>query len=208
MTDKRHAPATLRNREPIRRVLAELLTDGMAVLEIGSGTGEHAAAFAGAFPGVTWQPSDPDPAGRASIAAWAAEADSPNLCPPVDLDVTAGPLPAALEGGFDLVLAVNLIHIAPWAVCPALMGTAARALRPGGRLMLYGPFKVDGAHTAPSNAAFDAQLRLTDPDYGVRDLDAVTAAAAGHGLAFARQVAMPSNNLSVIYQRAGGEANR
>lgn len=207
MTEKHHAPATLRNREPIRTVLAELLADGMAVLEIGSGTGEHAAVFAAAFPGVTWQPSDPDPAGRASIAAWAAEARCPNLRPPLALDVTEGPLPTALASGFDLVLAVNLVHIAPWAVCTALMNVSARALRSGGRLMLYGPFKIGGAHTAPSNAAFDAQLRMTDPDYGVRDLEAVTTAAARHGLAFERQVAMPANNLSIIFRLTGGDAS-
>lgn len=206
MTDKRHAPATLRNREPIRAVLADLLDDGTSVLEIGSGTGEHAAFFAGAFPGVTWQPSDPDPASRASIAAWAAEAGRPTLGPALALDVTAGPLPEALRARFDLVLAVNLIHIAPWAVCPALMAAAAQALKPGGRLMLYGPFMIDGAHTAPSNAAFDAQLRSTDPDWGVRDLGEVAAAASRQGLALERQVAMPSNNLSVIFRLGAGEA--
>lgn len=201
--DKRTAPATERNREPIRAVLAELLRDGAAVLELGAGTGEHAVVFAAAFPEAIWQPSDIDPECLASIAAWSAEADCPNLRPALTLDVTARPWPVALNGGFDLVLSVNLIHIAPWSVCEALLAGAALSLKPGGRLMLYGPFKLSGVHTAPSNAAFDAQLRMMDPAFGVRDLGAVADRAAEHGLSLERRIEMPANNLSVLFRRPG-----
>ena len=198
---KRTAPAAQRNREPIRAVLAGLLADGAAVLEIGAGTGEHAVAFAASFPSVAWQPSDAEPECLSSITAWAAEANCPNLRPAMALDVTKRPWPAELVGQFDLALSVNLIHIAPWRVCEALVEGAALSLKPGGRLMLYGPFMLDGTHTAPSNATFDAQLRAMDPAFGVRDLGAVTKAAAQHGLTLERRVAMPANNLSVIFRR-------
>ncbi len=193
---RRFAPAAARNREPILAVLREHLPASGTALEIASGSGEHAVAFAAAFPSLVWQPSDPDPANRASIAAWIAAEGTPNLLPPIDLDATAEIWPLATA---DAVVCINMIHIAPWAACLGLLRGAARLLAPGGLLYLYGPFKRDSAHTAPSNAAFDESLRARDPAWGIRDLGEVSEAAAG----FARPavVAMPANNLSVLFRR-------
>lgn len=193
---RRFAPAAARNREPILAVLRGHLPASGTALEIASGSGEHAVAFAAAFPSLVWQPSDPDPANRASIAAWIAAEGSPNLLPPVDLDATAEIWPLATA---DAVLCINMIHIAPWAACIGLLRGAARLLAPGGLLYLYGPFKRDGAHTAPSNAAFDESLRARDPAWGVRDLDEVSEAA--EGFVPPTVVAMPANNLSVLFRR-------
>jgi SAM-dependent methyltransferase len=193
---RRFAPAAARNREPILDVLRAHLPASGTALEIASGSGEHAVAFAAAFPTLVWQPSDPDPANRASIAAWIAAAGTPNLLPPIDLDATAEIWPLATA---DAVVCINMIHIAPWAACLGLLRGAARLLAPGGLLYLYGPFKRDGAHTAPSNAAFDESLRARDPAWGVRDLDEVREAA--EGFAPPTVVAMPANNLSVLFRR-------
>ncbi|MBL8830760.1 MAG: DUF938 domain-containing protein [Rhodospirillales bacterium] len=193
---RRQAPAVARNREPILAVLREHLPARGTALEIASGSGEHAVAFAAAFPGMIWQPSDPDPANRASIAAWIASDGGPNLLPPIAVDATAENWPLATA---DAILCINMIHIAPWAACLGLMRGAARLLAPGGLLYLYGPFMRDGAHTAPSNAAFDESLRARDPAWGVRDLGDVIAAA--EGFASPTVVAMPANNLSVLFRR-------
>ncbi len=193
---RRQAPAVARNREPILDVLRERLPASGTALEIASGSGEHALAFAAAFPTLVWQPSDPDPANRASIAAWIASDGGPNLLPPLALDATAEIWPLATA---DAVLCINMIHIAPWAACLGLMRGAARLLAPGGLLYLYGPFMRDGAHTAPSNASFDESLRARDPAWGVRDLADVIAAA--EGFASPTVVAMPANNLSVLFRR-------
>jgi SAM-dependent methyltransferase len=193
---RRFAPAAARNREPILDVLRAHLPASGTALEIASGSGEHAVAFAAAFPTLVWQPSDPDPANRASIAAWIAAAGTPNLLPPIDLDATAEIWPLATA---DAVVCINMIHIAPWAACLGLLRGAARLLAPGGLLYLYGPFKRDGAHTAPSNAAFDESLRARDPAWGVRDLGEVIEAA--EGFAPPAVVAMPANNLSVLFRR-------
>jgi SAM-dependent methyltransferase len=193
---RRFAPAAARNREPILDVLRAHLPASGTALEIASGSGEHAVAFAAAFPTLVWQPSDPDPANRESIAAWIAAAGAPNLLPPIDLDTTGEVWPLATA---DAVVCINMIHIAPWDACLGLMRGAARLLAPGGLLYLYGPFMRDGAHTAPSNAAFDESLRARDPAWGVRDLGEVSEAAQG----FARPavIAMPANNLSVLFRR-------
>lgn len=191
---RRHAPATLRNRDPILAVLRRVLPARGVVLEIASGSGEHAAYFAPAFPALAWQPSDTDPGARASIAAWCERLST--VRPPLAVDVTAD------DWGIDAVdaiVCVNMIHIAPWPACEGLLRGAARRLPPGGVLYLYGPYRVGGVHTTPSNAAFDAQLRAQDPSWGVRDLDEVTALAAAHGLAQRETVAMPANNLSVVF---------
>jgi len=193
---RRFAPAAARNREPILDVLRAHLPASGTALEIASGSGEHAVAFAAAFPSMVWQPSDPDPANRASIAAWIAAAGTPNLLPPIDLDATTEIWPLATA---DAVVCINMIHIAPWAACLGLMRGAARLLAPGGLLYLYGPFRRFGAHTAPSNAAFDESLRARDPAWGVRDLDEVREAA--EGFAPPTVVAMPANNLSVLFRR-------
>jgi SAM-dependent methyltransferase len=195
---RRFAPAAARNREPIRDVLRGCLPASGTVLEVASGSGEHAIAFAAAFPGLVWQPSDPDPANRASIAAW-IEASAPgNLLAPLALDATSARWP--LESA-DAVVCINMIHIAPWAACLGLVAGAARLLAPGGLLFLYGPFRRDGAHTAPSNASFDADLRARNPEWGVRDLGEVSAAAEAAGFGPAETVAMPANNLSVLFRR-------
>jgi Protein of unknown function (DUF938) len=200
---KRHAPATSRNREPIGDVLRTFLPERGTVLEIGAGSGEHAVAFAAAFPGVIWQPTDADPEGLASIAAWRADADCPNLLPPFFLDVRHRPWSAGAGAPsvYDAVVSINMIHIAPWEACRGLMVGAADALRPDGTLLLYGPFMIGGRHTAPSNAWFDDSLRAMDPRFGVRDVDKVAAEAEGNGLTLHRQVAMPANNLSLIFRR-------
>ncbi|MFC7475387.1 DUF938 domain-containing protein [Dankookia sp. GCM10030260] len=197
---RRHAPTVARNRDPILEVLRRHLPETGTLLEVSAGTGEHAAYFAAAFPGLVWQPTDPDPAARASIAAWAREAKLNNLRPPLALDAAAEDWPVARA---DAVLCINMIHIAPWAAGLGLLRGAARLLPPGGTLILYGPYKRGGAHTAPSNAAFDAGLRAQDPDWGVRDLEAVAAEAAAAGFGPPEVVEMPANNLTLIFRRAG-----
>lgn len=199
MTDaRRHAPAAARNREPILAVLRRHLPETGLVLEVSSGTGEHAVHFAAALPGLTWQPSDPDPDARASIAAWAAEAGLPNLRPPLALDAATEDWPVARA---DAVLCINMIHIAPWAAGLGLLRGAARRLPPGGPLILYGPYRRGGRHTAPSNAAFDAGLRAQDPRWGVRNLEAVAEAAAATGFGPPSVEEMPANNLTVVFRR-------
>lgn len=196
---RRFAPATDRNRDPILAVLSRVLPARGLVLEIASGSGQHAAYFAPRLPGRTWQPSDADPAALASIAAWRAHDPCEALLPPLELDVTRSPWPLSAA---DAVVSVNLIHIAPWAACVALLEGAARLLRSGSVLYLYGPFMRDGAHTAPSNAAFDEGLRARDPAWGVRDLADVAEVARRAGFALEELVEMPANNLSVVFRRA------
>jgi len=195
----RSSPAALRNREPIAAVLAEVLPPSGLVLEIASGTGEHAVCFAGAFPGLTWQPSDRDEEALTSIAARVAHEGPPNLRPPLRLDVTARPWPVAHAAA---IVCINMIHIAPWAACEALMAGAGELLPPEAPLYLYGPYKREGKHTAPSNAAFDEGLRARDPAWGVRDEADVRAAAARCGLAFEAMIAMPANNFSLVFRRS------
>jgi SAM-dependent methyltransferase len=195
---KRHAPATERNRRPILEVLRPLLRDGALVLEVASGTGQHAAFFAGELPGVVWQPSDADPDNLASIEAWRGEAALANLREAVVLDATAEWWPIARA---DAVVCINMIHIAPWAACEGLVRGAGRVLGEGGVLHLYGPFRIGGALPAPSNVAFDASLRARDPAWGVRELDEVTALAGAQGLVREAVVAMPANNHSVVFRR-------
>lgn len=203
MAAKRYAPATARNREPILEVLRALWPAPPAgapqrVLEIAAGTGEHAVHFARNLPHVQWQPSDLDRDAIASITAWRAEAALANLCAPVVLDVCAQPWPGGTPTG---IFCANMIHIAPWSCTLGLMDGAQRLLVPGGLLVLYGPFAIEREHTAPSNAAFDDDLRRRDPSWGVRDLVDVTRAAEGCGLHEQRRVAMPANNLIVVFER-------
>lgn len=193
--DRRHAPATARNRDPILAVLRDELPASGTVLEVASGTGEHAAWFAAALPGLTWQPTDGDAASLASIRSWTE--DLPNVRPPVVLDAASDDWPV---DGVDAVFCANMIHISPWASGLGLLAGAARRLPPGAPLVLYGPYQT-GADTAPSNLAFDASLRARDPSWGVRDLDAVLAAAAAVGLDHTRTVTMPANNLILVLRR-------
>jgi SAM-dependent methyltransferase len=191
---RRHAPATERNREPIAAVLAGLLPATGRVLEVASGTGEHVAAFARRFAGLTWQPSDPDAHARASIADWCA--DLPNVRPPLALDAATGELPAA-----DAVLCINMVHISPWEATLGLLAGAGRALPPGGPLILYGPYRREAVDTAPSNLAFEQWLKDKDPRFGLRSVEAVSDAAAAHGLVLERLIEMPANNLVLVYRR-------
>lgn len=195
---KMHAPASDRNREPILAVLRRVLPPEGLVLEIASGTGQHAVFFGEKLPGLEWQPSDPSADARVSIAAWIAERSLPNVRPPLELDVTRWPWPITYA---DAILNVNMIHIAPWEACEGLLRGAARVLEPGAPLVVYGPYKRGGVHTAPSNEAFDESLRSRDPDWGVRDLDDVAELAAARGLALEEVVEMPANNLTVVYRR-------
>jgi len=195
LTDPRQfAPAAARNREPILDAVRPHLRTGMKVLEIASGSGEHAVHLAAALPAVTFQPSDPKPEARASIDAWATSLGLVNVLPALDLDATAD----WAIGQFDAVLCINMIHISPWEATVGLMRQASAVLRPGGLLYLYGPYRRNGVHTAPSNAAFDADLRQRDPSWGVRDLEAVTAEAERAGLKFEDVTSMPANNLSLF----------
>ncbi|MBJ7251857.1 MAG: DUF938 domain-containing protein [Acetobacteraceae bacterium] len=195
---RRFAPAVARNKAAITEALARHLPASGLVLEIASGSGEHALHFAAHFPALSFQPTDPDAAALASIAAWRAEAQLANLLPPLMLDVMADawPVPKA-----DAVLCINMIHIAPWEATAALMRGAARVLPRDGILFLYGPFKQGGQHTAPSNAEFDESLRAQDAQWGVRDIEAVAEIASAAGFAAPVGEAMPANNLSVIFRR-------
>ena len=194
---RRFAPATARNRAPILAVLQEVLPGRGLVLEIASGTGEHAVHFAAALPDLTWQPSDPSEDARVSIAAWRDEAALPNLRAPLPLDVTAPwPVDAA-----DAIVCINMIHIAPWEATLALFAGAARVLPPGGPLVTYGPYRFGGAFTAESNAAFDADLRRRDPRWGVRDVVDLEAAAIAAGLALIGTFGLPANNHAIVWRR-------
>ena len=193
------SPSTARNREPILAVLRRVLAESARVLEIASGTGEHAVFVAKAMPGLIWQPSDPDPVSRASIAAWIGHEGLSNVLSPLAIDVRAEEWD--VTGPFDAVVAINMIHIAPWDAALGLLRGAGRLLREGGILFLYGPYKREGRHTAPSNKAFDAWLKERDPQFGVRDLADVRSAASVNGLRLDDIVEMPANNLSLGFVR-------
>ncbi len=195
---RRVAPAAARNRDPILAVLRGVLPASGLVLEVASGSGEHVVHFAAALPGLTFQPSDPDPGARASIDAWAAEAGLDTIRPAVALDAAAPGWPVAAA---DAVLCINMVHIAPWAATEGLMRGAAAILPPGAPLVLYGPYRRDGAHTAPSNAAFDADLRARNPAWGIRDLEAVAELAAAQGFGTPAVTPMPANNLTLVFRR-------
>jgi SAM-dependent methyltransferase len=192
-----HAASTQRNRNPILDVLRGVLPPTGLVLEIASGTGEHAAFFAPLFPTLRWQPSDASAAHLESIRAWSVAAGVENLAPPLLLDVEREPWPVARA---DAILNINMIHIAPWSAAEALFRGAAGRLPPGGLLYLYGPFKRGGGHTAESNQRFDERLRGEDPRWGVRDLEDVTALASSVGFEAPLIVPMPANNLSLVFR--------
>jgi SAM-dependent methyltransferase len=199
MTDhRRSAPAAARNAAPITEVLRAVLPARGLVLEIASGSGEHALHFAREFPGLLFQPSDPEPAAVRSIEAWRAEAGLFNLLPALAFDAQATEWPVAAA---DAILCINMIHISPWAAAEGLMRGAARLLAPGAPLYLYGPYRQAGVETAPSNDAFDENLKARDPDWGVRDLEAVVAEAERNGLCLESVTPMPANNLSVVFRR-------
>ena len=193
-TPRRHAPATLRNRDAIADVLATTLPATGTVLEVASGSGEHCAYFSQLFPALAWQPSDPEPAARASIALWCDGLS--NVRPALALDAEAPDWPIARA---DVVLCINMVHISPWGATLGVLAGAARLLEPGAPLFLYGPYHRAGHATAPSNEAFDASLKARDPRWGLRDLEEIVASADGFMLD--RVIGMPSNNLSIVMRR-------
>jgi hypothetical protein len=195
---KRHAPATLRNRDAIVDVLAGVLPPAGLVLEVASGSGEHVVHFAAAFPALEWQPSDPDGDALASILAWSGEAALPNLRPPVMLDAAAGDWPVDLA---DAVLCINMTHISPWAATLGLFAGAARVLPAGAALILYGPYLEAQVETAASNLAFDRSLKDRDARWGLRDVADMDGVADDAGFARTDRVEMPANNLAIVYRR-------
>jgi hypothetical protein len=192
------APAVARNREPILQVLRTVLPPTARVLEIASGTGEHAVWFSRSLPAITWQPTDQHPAALESIAAWRDIAGLPNMLPPLLLDAIAETWPVAQA---DAIVAINMVHIAPWTATQGLIAGAVRVLGTHGLLYLYGPFRERGAHTGAGNARFDADLRAENSSWGIRDLDDIAALARQVGLSAPERIAMPANNLSVVFRR-------
>ncbi|MDJ0616146.1 MAG: DUF938 domain-containing protein [Calothrix sp. MO_192.B10] len=204
---RRYAPATQRNREPILEILQQVLPPQGTVLEISSGTGEHAVFFAPRLSPRTWLPSEPDPRSRESVVAWIEHYPADNLRLPLDIDVRATVWPVEEDvflksvPPIHAIVNINMIHIAPWPACLGLMAGANRILPSGGILYLYGPYQQSGKHTAPSNAAFDDSLRAQNPEWGVRNLEDVVAAANAQNLTLLSTHQMPANNLSVVFQR-------
>jgi SAM-dependent methyltransferase len=194
-----HAPSALRNREAILAVLNDVLPSSGSVLEIASGSGEHAVHFARALPGLVFQPSDPSPNALASIAAWTTESGLGNILPPLVVDATASDWPVTAA---DAILCINMIHIAPWAAVEGLFRQAGRLLKPSQPLYLYGPYRRPGRSLEPGNAAFDESLRGRDPAWGLRELDAVAALGTANGFGAPEIVEMPANNLSVIFRKS------
>ena len=195
---RRSAPHVARNAGPIAEVLHRILPARGLVLEIASGSGEHALHFAREFPKLLFQPSDPEPAALRSIEAWRTEAGLFNLLPPVALDARAADWPIAAA---DAILCINMVHISPWSATQGLMRGAGRLLAQSAPLYLYGAYRQAGVETAPSNEAFDESLRARDSDWGVRDLEEVVAEAEKNGLRLDEAVPMPANNLSVVFRR-------
>jgi SAM-dependent methyltransferase len=195
----RTSPAAARNRELILSVLKPRLPEAGTVLEIAAGAGEHAVCIAAALPYLHWQPTDADSDALASIAAWRQHAGLPNLLPPLALDA-ARPDDWPVDR-VDAIVTINMTHIAPWLATQGLMRGAGRLLQPGGMLFLYGPFIESGVETAPSNLAFDRDLTLRNPAWGLRHLDEIMALGARHGLGLSERIAMPANNLSLIFRR-------
>jgi SAM-dependent methyltransferase len=196
---KRNAPAALRNRAPILEVLRGLFESESRVLEVGSGTGQHADFFTENMPEWRWQPTDLDDANLASIDGYRQDAGRDNFLPPMRLDARGTEWPA---DRYDAVFSANMIHIAPWSVALGLFQGAERVLEPTGLLVLYGPFRFSGDFTAESNAAFDARLRGDDPEWGVRDLDDIRRETAVRGFVPPRIFAMPANNHVLVFGRA------
>ncbi len=203
---KLHAPAVERNTAPILEVLIDVIgsadTAPRYALELASGSGEHALAFARAFPKVVWQPSERDPAGLASIAAWRKEAGLENLLPPMPVDLDDPDWATRLEGPFDLIFASNVLHISPWHVTLNLLAGAARLLDEAGAVVVYGCFSRSGDFVSESNWSFDRSLKARNPAWGVRDTDAVSGEAENVGLRLQRIVPMPANNTVLILRRA------
>ena len=196
---RRSAPAALRNREFIAEVLQEWLPGTGLVLEIASGTGEHVVYFAERFPNLEWQPSDLHPGALASIGAWRSASDLPNLRAPLEIDASSADWPIRQA---DAMLSINMVHISPWTSALGLLDAAARLLPPGGPLILYGPWLKSDIKTAPSNLAFDADLKSRDPAWGLRSVEAFAAAAEERGVNLEETRPMPANNLMLLLRRS------
>lgn len=195
---KQHAPATERNREPIRKVLEAELSESGLLLEIAAGTGEHAVYLSNAFPHWQWQPTDPDPDALASITAWREEEGGENLLPPLQLDASAAAWPVESA---DAILCVNMTHISPRAASEGLFAAAARMLKSGAPLVIYGPFLEADVETTQSNLDFDASLKSRNPEWGLRDLAWIDGLAETNGLSRTARHVMPANNLTLVYRR-------
>jgi SAM-dependent methyltransferase len=196
---RRIAPHVARNTAPIIEILRGILPPTGLVLEIASGSGEHALHFARAFPTLLFQPSDPDPVSLRSVEAWRAAEALPNLLRPVELDAAADAWPIEKA---DAVLCINMVHISPWAATQGLLRGAATLLATDSRLYLYGPYRQQGVETAASNEAFDLSLKSRNAEWGLRDLEGVVVEASRHGLALERVAPMPANNLSIVFRKA------
>lgn len=192
-------PAPERNKQPILDVFQRVLPEAGAMLEIASGTGQHAAFFASRLPKWTWLPTDVDPNNVASIDGWSSEAALPNIRPARLLDVCA---PDWSVGSVDAVFCANMIHITPWKCCTGLIEGAGRHIASGGALLIYGPFRIGGQHTSQSNEQFDASLKTHNSSWGVRDLEAVTTLASKAALKFVERVQMPANNQTLVFRRS------
>lgn len=196
--ERRSAPAALRNREPIAEVLRDWLPETGLVLEVASGSGEHAVFFAERFPGLDWQPSDIHPDALRSIAAWVRAAKLPNLRAPIELNAAS---PDWAADRADALVSINMVHISPWAAALGLLDGAARVLGPGAPLILYGPWITDAQVTAPSNLDFDADLKRRDPEWGLRNVENFAAEADRHGFDLVEQRPMPANNMMLLFRR-------
>ena len=194
----REAPAVARNSGPIAEVLAKELPESGLVLEVASGTGEHAVFMARRFPTITWQPTDPDPAALESIAAWAQHAGMANLLPGRHLDASLPDWPVVRA---DALVCINMVHISPWAATEGLFAGARRVLGEDPPLILYGPYLETGVETAPSNLAFDESLRTRNPAWGIRRVEDIDAVATRTGFSRSARYAMPANNLTLVYRR-------
>ena len=199
---RRSAPAALRNREPIAEVLRQWLPASGTVLEVASGTGEHAVWLAGRFPDLDWQPSDVHPDALASIAAWADASGLPNLRTPVVIDAGAGDWPVASAAA---VLNINMAHISPWSASLGLIAGAAKLLPADGPMIVYGPWLKDDIETVASNLAFDSDLKARDPEWGLRRVEDFAAAASAKGLRLVEFRKMPANNLMLLFRRSESE---
>ncbi|MTJ13869.1 DUF938 domain-containing protein [Anabaena sp. UHCC 0187] len=201
---RKFAPATQRNREPILEMLLEVLPQHGTILEIASGTGEHATFFAYHLAPRQWLPSDPNPELRASISAWAEFFPCDAIQPPLDLDASSPIWPVETkiipQPSISAIVNINMIHISPWSACLGLMAGAGRILPAGGILYLYGPYKQNGKHTAPSNADFDESLQAQNPNWGVRNLEDVVSVAKEQNLTLYQTHPMPANNFSLVFK--------
>ena len=205
MSEQPSSPAAERNKQPILDALRDILAARGTALEIASGTGQHAAWFAAGLPGWTWQPTDADRGALPAIAQWTQRGGLDNVRPPLWLDVMSARWPSegmAFERAFDAVFCANMLHISPWSTCAALMRGSGRHLSPGGTLITYGPYFENDVVTAPGNLAFDQDLRVRNPEWGIRRLEDVRREAGLAGLALQSRHAMPANNLLLVFRPA------